>query len=112
VTRLIPPESISTSIRMKHSSESGSKSKPLTKRELFAHFRKKLGLTLSVIREFFSELERLAQSELKHKGEFEVPGLMRLVVQKRKTRMGRNPATGESIRIPPKATLKARSVRL
>ena len=46
--------------------------------------------------------------ELKRSGEFVLPGMVKLVVQKRKARMGRNPATGEAIKIPAKTVVKAR----
>jgi DNA-binding protein HU-beta len=49
----------------------------------------------------------LAYSEAK-KGEFAVPGLGKLVKQKRKARLGRNPATGAEIKIPAKTVLKFR----
>jgi DNA-binding protein HU-beta len=49
----------------------------------------------------------LAYREAK-KGEFVVPGLGKLVKQKRKARMGRNPATGETIKIAAKTVLKFR----
>jgi DNA-binding protein HU-beta len=39
---------------------------------------------------------------------FTIPGLGKLVLVHRKARMGRNPATGESIRIPAKKVLKFR----
>jgi DNA-binding protein HU-beta len=39
---------------------------------------------------------------------FTVPGLGKLVKIKRKARMGRNPATGEAIKIPAKTVLKFR----
>ena len=39
---------------------------------------------------------------------FTVPGLGKLVKQKRKARMGRNPATGEAIKIKAKTVLKFR----
>jgi DNA-binding protein HU-beta len=39
---------------------------------------------------------------------FTVPGLGKLVKQKRKARMGRNPATGETIKIKAKTVLKFR----
>jgi len=39
---------------------------------------------------------------------FTVPGLGKLVKQRRKARMGRNPATGESIKIPAKKVVKFR----
>ncbi len=39
---------------------------------------------------------------------FTIPGLGKLVIQRRKARMGRNPATGKPIKIPPKRVLKFR----
>ena len=39
---------------------------------------------------------------------FMIPGLGKLVKVKRKARMGRNPATGETIKIPAKTVLKFR----
>src|SRR5689334_24950920 len=59
-------------------------------------------------REFFDELTALSEKELKRSGEFVLPGMVKLVVQKRKARMGRNPATGEAIKIPAKTVVKAR----
>ena len=56
----------------------------------------------------FDELTQLAEKELKRSGEFVLPGMVKLVVQKRKARMGRNPATGEAIKIPAKTVVKAR----
>ena len=41
-------------------------------------------------------------------GEFVIPGLGRLVRVDRKARMGRNPATGEAIKIPAKKVVKFR----
>jgi DNA-binding protein HU-beta len=41
-------------------------------------------------------------------GEFVIPGLGRLVRVHRKVRMGRNPATGEAIKVPAKKVLKFR----
>ena len=59
-------------------------------------------------REFFDELTALSEKELKRSWEFVLPGMVKLVVQKRKARMGRNPATGEAIKIPAKTVVKAR----
>ena len=56
-------------------------------------------------------LETLAEtavSETKKNGMFVVPGLGKLVRVDRKARLGRNPATGESIKIPAKKVLKFR----
>ena len=57
---------------------------------------------------FFEELQQLSERELKRTGEFVIPGMVKLVVQNRKARMGRNPATGQAIEIPAKTVVKAR----
>ena len=53
-------------------------------------------------------LASLAVSEVKKNGMFVIPGLGRLVRQERKARTGRNPATGEAIKIPAKKVVKFR----
>ena len=78
------------------------------KSELFPHFADRFEIKRTQAREFFEELSTLAEKELKRSGEFTLPGLVKLVVQKRKARMGRNPATGEAIKIPAKTVVKAR----
>jgi DNA-binding protein HU-beta len=78
------------------------------KSELFAHFAERFEVKRAVAREFFDELTMLSEKELKRSGEFVLPGMVKLVVQKRKARMGRNPATGEPIKIPAKTVVKAR----
>ncbi len=52
------------------------------------------------------ELAELAYKEAKNG--FTLPGLGKLVLVHRKARMGRNPATGEAIRIPAKKVVKFR----
>ncbi len=69
------------------------------KSELFSHFADRFEMKRTQAREFFDELTQLAEKELKRSGEFVLPGMVKLVVQKRKARMGRNPATGEAIKI-------------
>ncbi len=78
------------------------------KSELFAHFATRFEIKRAQAREIFDELTMLAEKELKRSGEFSLPGMAKLVVQKRKARMGRNPATGEPIKIPAKTVVKAR----
>ena len=78
------------------------------KTELFSHFADKFELKRTEVREIFDELQRLSEAQLKKCGEFTLPGMTKLVVQKRKARMGRNPATGEAIKIPAKTVVKAR----
>ena len=78
------------------------------KTELFSHFAEKFDIKRAQAREFFYELQQLSESELKRSGEFVLPGMVKLVRQDRKARMGRNPATGEQIQIPAKTVVKAR----
>ena len=59
-------------------------------------------------RSFVEALASMAIAEVKKNGVFVIPGLGRLVRQERKARMGRNPATGESIKIPAKKVVKFR----
>jgi DNA-binding protein HU-beta len=59
-------------------------------------------------RTIIETLGSLAVSEVKKNGVFVVPGIGRLVRQDRKARMGRNPATGEAIKIPAKKVVKFR----
>jgi DNA-binding protein HU-beta len=78
------------------------------KSELFSSFAERFEVKRTQAREFFDYLTELSEKELKRSGEFVLPGMVKLVVQKRKARMGRNPATGEAIKIPAKTVVKAR----
>jgi DNA-binding protein HU-beta len=53
-------------------------------------------------------LAQTAINEVKKNGVFVLPGIGRLVRVERKARMGRNPATGEAIKIPAKRAVKFR----
>ena len=57
---------------------------------------------------FLESLVNLAYSETKKKGEFVIPGIGKLVKQKRKARMGINPKTGAKIKIAAKTVVKIR----
>ena len=78
------------------------------KSELFSHFAERFDVKRAQAREFFDELQQLSEKELKRSGEFVLPGIVKLGVQNRQARMGRNPATGEAIQIPAKTVVKAR----
>jgi len=54
------------------------------------------------------ELAKIAIAEVKKNGVFVVPGIGRLVRVDRKARLGRNPATGATIKIPAKKVVKFR----
>jgi DNA-binding protein HU-beta len=59
-------------------------------------------------RQFLNTFAQIAVHETKKNGVFVIPGLGRLVRVERKARMGRNPATGEAIKIPAKKVVKFR----
>jgi DNA-binding protein HU-beta len=80
--------------------------KGMTKGQLVAHFAEKFDLTRAQSAEFFTELARVAAKEAKHG--FTIPDIGKLVMVKRKARMGRNPQTGAAIQIPAKTVLKFR----
>lgn len=81
------------------------------KSELFAHFAERFDMKRTQVRDLFDELTSLAEKELKRSGEFQLPGMVKLVLQKRNARVGRNPATGQEIQIPAKTVVKARIVK-
>ena len=80
--------------------------KKMSQSEVLSHFAEKFDLKKPQVKEFFEELVSLATNEVQNNGEFVVPGLGKLVLSQRKEREGRNPATGETITIPAKTTLK------
>ena len=70
------------------------------KSELFSHFAERFEVKRTQAREFFDELTTLAEKELKRSGEFVLPGMVKLVKQHRKARMGRNPGHRRSDQDP------------
>jgi DNA-binding protein HU-beta len=80
--------------------------KPMTKSQIVDHLSKKTGSTKKLSAQFLEELVALAHKEAKKS--FTIPGLGKLVVVNRKKRMGRNPATGQTMVIPAKKVLKFR----
>ena len=61
-----------------------------------------------VAKSFLEGLASMAIAEVKKNGVFVLPGIGRLVRVDRKARTGRNPATGETIKIPAKKVVKFR----
>ena len=80
--------------------------KAMTKAQLSAHLAAKTGLTKKDAAAVLQELAAVACKQAKNG--FTIPGIGKLVLQKRKARMGRNPQTGESIKIPAKRVVKFR----
>jgi DNA-binding protein HU-beta len=82
--------------------------KGMTKTALVRHMAEKLGITN---KEAAAGLELLAETaikETKKSGEFTIPGIGKLVKADRKARLGRNPQTGETIKIKAKTVVKFR----
>lgn len=80
----------------------------MTKAQLVTALAEKTELSKKEVQNFFDVLTNMAYSEVKKSGEFLVPGFGKMVKAKRKAREGRNPATGETIKIPAKTVVKFR----
>ena len=78
----------------------------MTKTQLVRHLAEKLETNNKTVATFLEHLTDTAIKETKKNGVFIVPGLGRLVKAHRKARMGRNPQTGEPIKIAAKTTAK------
>ena len=78
--------------------------KPMTKTQIVAALAEKVGLTKKQVAAFFEAQAALAYKEAKNG--FTIPGVGKLVVRSYKARMGRNPQTGEAIKIPARKRLK------
>ncbi|HOZ45862.1 MAG TPA: HU family DNA-binding protein [Candidatus Hydrogenedentes bacterium] len=80
--------------------------KAMTKAQIVAALADKAGLSKKQVGDVLAGLTDLAYKEAKTG--FTLPGIGKLVVVQRKARMGRNPATGQAIKIPAKKVLKFR----
>jgi DNA-binding protein HU-beta len=82
--------------------------KGMTKSEVLNALAEKTSKTRKEVAEMIDALVTLAYNETKGSGEFTIPGLGKLLKKHRDARMGRNPATGESIKIAAKTVVKFR----
>ena len=80
--------------------------KALTKSQIASEIAEKNGITKKQAVEILEYIAELAYKNAKNG--FTVPGLGKLVLVNRKARMGRNPATGATIKIPAKRVVKFR----
>ncbi|OGK89952.1 MAG: DNA-binding protein [Candidatus Rokubacteria bacterium GWF2_70_14] len=80
--------------------------KSMTKSSIIAHLAQKTSLSRKQVVDVMDQPLALATKEAKNI--FIVPGFGRLVLANRKARMGRNPQTGEPIKIPAKRVVKFR----
>lgn len=80
--------------------------KPKTKNQILTAIAEDTDMTKKDVATVIDSMVQMAYKEAKVG--FTIPGLGKLVVVDRKARDGRNPATGEKIRIPAKKVLKFR----
>ena len=80
----------------------------MTKSQIMEALATQTGMSKKEVINVMEKLTDLAYTEVKKSGEFVVPGIGKLVKVKRAARVGRNPATGESINIPAKTVVKFR----
>ena len=82
----------------------------MTKSQIADHIAGKAGITKKTAVQLLDDLAALAYREAKNA--FVVPGIGKLVLANRKARMGRNPQTGEPIKIPAKRVVKFRVAKM
>jgi len=97
---------VAASFNLNPETEDHRMAKPMTKSATIAHLSQKSGLPKKQVVDLFEHLEALAIKEAKNV--FVLPHFGRLVLANRKARMGRNPQTGEPIKIPAKRVVKFR----
>jgi DNA-binding protein HU-beta len=80
--------------------------KAMTKSQLVGRLADKGDITKATAGALLDELAFLAAKEAKNG--FTLPGIGKVVLVNRKARMGRNPQTGEAIKIPAKRVVRIR----
>jgi DNA-binding protein HU-beta len=80
---------------------------PMTKTQVVTYLAEKIGLTKKQANAVLDELADLAAKIIKKGDKLALPGFVTVKVQHRKARIGRNPQTGQPLRIPAKKVVKA-----
>ncbi len=80
----------------------------MTKTQVIRQMAEQMDVSPKLVTAFFDLLIETSTTQTRKAGEFTIPGLGKLVKAQRAARMGRNPATGESIKIAAKTTVKFR----
>ncbi len=78
----------------------------MTQTQVAAHLAEKVGVTKKQAKSLLEEITALIVKELKKEGALRFAGLGIFRKRKSKARMGRNPATGEAIKIPARTRLR------
>lgn len=82
----------------------------MTKTQTIAALAEKTDLTKAQVIDVLDQVAKLAYAEAGNG--FTLPGIGKLVLMDRAARMGRNPATGETIQIPAKRVVKFRVAKV
>ena len=90
------------------STGSGGPNIRMTQSQLIKKLAEQNEIDLKTAKGLLNSLSDMAVSEVKKNGVFVLPGIGRLVRVDRKARFGRNPATGETIKIAAKKVVKFR----
>ena len=80
----------------------------MTQTQIIRELAEGAEIQTKVVKQILASFAEMAVRETKKKGVFVMPGIGRLVRVDRKARTGRNPATGEAIKIPAKKVVKFR----
>lgn len=80
----------------------------MTKTQVIRYMAEQMEVPPKQVIAFFNLLIETATTQTRKLGEFTIPGLGKFVKAQRAARMGRNPATGEAIKIKAKTTVKFR----
>jgi DNA-binding protein HU-beta len=86
--------------------------KVMTKAQVVNHMADKTGLSKKQVAGFMDDLQSLAAKEAKKNGAFVIPGVGKVRLVNRKARMGRNPQTGEPIKIAAKRVVRLRAAKV
>ena len=80
---------------------------PMTKTQVVAYLAEEVGVTKKQGAAALDALAGLAAKVIKKGEKLALPGFVTVKVQSRKAQVGRNPQTGEPIKIPAKKVVKA-----
>src|SRR5688500_8469717 len=102
--RMARPCSLERSKQRRFRRRNESMGKPMTKAKIVTALAETADVPKKVSAAYLEALATLAHKEAKNG--FTIPGVGKLVVRSYKARMGRNPQTGEAIKIPARKRLK------
>lgn len=84
--------------------------KAMTKAQIVGRIADKAKITKATANNILDDIASLAAKEAKNG--FTLPGIGKVVLVNRKARMGRNPQTGQPIRIPAKRVVRIRVAKV